>query len=180
MTALDLTFNTTGRIFQIPYCDFIGGVTPTVELPADHPFHRFWLDSRTKIATPLNCDGLIDAYVAVSLKNDWWTEGLSHTELAVHRECIVRVLRDNPPDLLILDRPPQDEYGMHVGQPATWQYIGITKHWVDKWTLAIASSPNRRLALAAEAVLRATLVHEIAHWILTLVSKPFLAKPWYF
>jgi hypothetical protein len=52
--------------------------------------------------------------------------------------------------------------------------------WVDERTPTMASSPNRRLALAVDVVLRATFVHEIVHWILTLiVSKLFLAEPRY-
>jgi hypothetical protein len=56
---------TRGKIFQISYRDFFGGVTPTIELSASHPFCSFWLDFRTKITTPLNCDPLVDAYASV-------------------------------------------------------------------------------------------------------------------
>jgi hypothetical protein len=162
---------TTGKIFQISHSDFIAGVTPTNELSTDHPFCAFWLDFRTKITTPRNCERLLDAYISVFLGNKNWADGLSLLELASHGDQIINIIRNNPPDLLILDQPVQAGYGLHLRQPGRWPYICVTKFWFDQWTLAMAFDPNRRLALALEAVLRATLAHEFSHWIFTLVSK---------
>lgn len=169
-----VTSTTTGKIFQISRSDFIAGITPSNELSADHPFTAFWLDFRTKITTPRGCEPLIDAYVSIFLRNENWHDGLSLSELASHGDRIINLIRNNPPDLLILDQPAQDGYGLHLQQQGHWPYICITKFWFDQWTLAMAFDPKRRLALALEAVLRATLAHEFSHWIFTLVSKYYL------
>jgi hypothetical protein len=165
---------TTGKIFQMSRSDFVSGVAPTVELPADHPFCGLWQDFRTKITTPYNCDHLIYTFVSVFLKNERWKDGLSHVELAVHVERIVDLIRNHPPDLLILDQPAEAGYGLHLGQQGTSQYICLTKHWFDEWTLAMAFGQDRRLALALEAVVKATLVHKLGHWIFALVSQLYL------
>ena len=94
-------------------------------------------------------------------------KGLSHSNIAVHHERVINLFRDNPPDLFVLEQPIQ-AYGIHLRRQP---YICIGKYWVDQWTLAMKFDPNRRLALALDTVIRATLVHELALWISTLVSK---------
>lgn len=97
-------------------------------------------------------------------------DGLSHLELASRIEQVVNIIRDHPPDVLILDQPANAGYcGLHL--PDRWPYICVSKFWVDQWTLAMAFDPKRRLALALESVLRGTLVHEVAHWLFSLVKK---------
>jgi hypothetical protein len=98
-------------------------------------------------------------------------DSLSHFKLAVHCDHIIKVICNNPQDLLILDQLAQDRYCIHLRQPMTWPYVGIMKYWFDEWTHTMASSPNQRLVLTVEAVVRTTLVHKLAHWILALVSK---------
>lgn len=165
-----VTPTTTGNVFQISWSRFIAGLVPTNELSRDHPFIAFWVDFRTKILTRKNCQPLLEAYVLVFLGNEKWMDGLSHLELASRIEQVVNIIRDHPPDVLILDQPANAGYcGLHL--PDHWPYICVSKFWVDQWTLAMAFDPKRRLTLALESVLRGTLVHEVAHWLFSLVKK---------
>jgi hypothetical protein len=173
MTSLIST--TTGEIYESTLDAFLGGVAPTLKLPADHPFRTLWLDFRTKLTTPLMCDLLIDCYVAVFLQDDQWTKGLSHATIGVHRDHIIGLIRDNPPDLVVLDQPVNNGYGIHYRREGVWPYVCITKHWVDEWMLAMSYDPNKRIALSFETVLKATLAHEIPHWLLTLVCRFYVA-----
>jgi len=168
MTAV--TSTTTGKIFQISHADFTSGVTPTDELPVNHPLSTLWPDFQTKICTPDNCPRLLHAYISIFLRNDQWSNGLSFMERAERYDQITKIICDHPPNLLILDQPAQAGYGLHLREPGKWPYICITKFWVQEWVIAMAFDPRRRLALALEALLRATLVHELSHWIFTLVS----------
>jgi hypothetical protein len=90
-------------------------------------------------------------------------------ERASRCEQVVNIIRDHPPDVLILNQPAYVGYGSHL--PNRWPYISVSKFWVDQWTLAMAFDPKRRLALALESVLRSILVHEVAHWLFSLVNK---------
>lgn len=154
---------TTGKIFQISRSDFMAGVTPTNELSTDHPFSVFWLDFLTKITTPRACQRLIDGFTSVYLRDENWADGLSLSVLGSLGEQTINIIRNNPPDILILDQPAQAGYCLHLRQP---ERRPVTKFWFGEWTLAMAFDPKRRLALALEAVLRATLVHGMSHWIL--------------
>jgi hypothetical protein len=164
-----LVSRTTGEIYESSLNDFLGGIALTVKLRADHPFRDLWQDFRTKITTPYMCKLLIDCFVAVMLQNDRWTEGLSHSQITGHHDQVISLLRDNPPDLVVLDQPTKAGYGMHQRREGIWPYICITKYWVDKWTHTMNFDPNIRLSLSYETVLKATIVHGLSHWFLTLV-----------
>ena len=73
----------------------------------------------------MNCQPPLDVYVSVFLGNEIWMNGLSHVELANRCEEITNIIRDHPPDVLILDQPAYDEYGLHL--PHLSPYICVSK-----------------------------------------------------
>lgn len=160
---------TTGKVFELSnHQHLLLGALPTNELPIDDEFTAFWLDFRRKIILPTQCEALLTSYVSVYSGDTSWADGLSHIDRAVRVQAIADMIRDTPPDVAIIDSPHPN--GFHLRQPDHLPYIFISKYWVDQWKLAVAFDRNRRLALALEAVLRATIVHELAHWFFALVS----------
>ena len=166
---------TSGKIFQLSKHAFLSGTQPrdTNELAADDDFTSFWLDFKSKIIVPTQCEALLEAYVAIYSGTKSWADGLSFVERATRVQGVVDIIRNHPPDIIILDQLEETVYGFHTRQPDQWPYVIISNYWVDQWRLAIAFNKNGRLALSLETVLRATLVHELAHWFSSLVSNYF-------
>ena len=72
----------------------------------------------------------------------------------------------NPPNVVIADMQSEELYGRHRRMSNLWQFIYISKRFVDDW----ATAKDETSAMGYEALLKATLVHESAHWAQTLAS----------
>jgi len=80
------------------------------------------------------------------------------------------LLCDPPPDIVVLDQP-MDGYGAHIRRPGMWSFFCMAKHWVQRWLRVVEFEPGERLALAIETILRVTIIHELGHWMTSLVSQ---------
>lgn len=163
---MTLESSTTGKVFLQGDKQFNAGISPTTELSNNHPFISFWKDFREKIVSTNNLT-LLEAYTSVYAGNTSWKNGLSVAEYGKRIQQISDIINNHPPDIVIIDQ----KGWLHLRVPDQWRFISISKYWVDQWKLAMDFDSNRRLTLALETVLRATLVHEIAHWLFTLVRK---------
>lgn len=76
----------------------------------------------------------------------------------------------NPPNIVIADMQSTKLYGRHRQMCHLWQFIYISKVYVDSW----AAAEDETSAMGYEALLKATLVHESAHWAQTLASHSFI------
>lgn len=168
-----LISTTTGNVYQQTKRDFDSGIPPSDSelLSETDLFTIFWKELRQKIFTAGNndCRLLLDAYTSIYTGNTGWANGLTFVEHGACLQEVADIIQDHPPDVIIHD--VGDVYGYHRREPDRWKYICISKQWINEWRQAMGFKPDRRLALGLEAVIRATLVHELAHWLFTLVSS---------
>jgi hypothetical protein len=108
--------------------------------------------------------------LTIGMISDWKTD-LSHVD--INRICdeVAGLLLSNPPDLVVPDQPTSEGYSFHQRCTILWPYICITKHWVDVWAATIPLLHNQCLSFVFKAILKATIVHELVHWIQTLVHS---------
>jgi len=76
----------------------------------------------------------------------------------------------NPPNVVIADMQSEELYGRHRRVSRLWQFIYISKCYVDNW----AAAEDETSKMGYEVLLKATLVHESAHWAQTLAGLPFI------
>jgi hypothetical protein len=158
--------NTSGEVYESTIADINLSIAPTTLLPNDHPFRTFFREHLLAVTTPGGSyDALIDAYVAVSTGSPVWRRRASSDHIVAERQNIRRLLRERPPDVVVVDQDASEGYAFHERTPSMWRYICITRHYVDKWMAA----NDQATKLALEALLKSAFDHEIGHWLNTLV-----------
>jgi hypothetical protein len=161
-----ITSTSTGELFESTVADIELGTVPTTCLSPTHPIRIFWQDLLNDLITPGFCDPVVDAYIAVFTGDSQWRIAASPTVI-VKRRCQIRnILRDNPPNVVVVDQPIGEGYGFHHRSPSMWPFICITKLYVDRWAAA-----QDDIKLALKVVLDATFKHELGHWYCTLVCS---------
>jgi hypothetical protein len=163
---------TTGKVFESSAADISLGIVPTVPLPQDHPFCVLLEEHMTAVTKPGTYDALIDAYIAISKGDPHWRQKarVSIGDIVAERRNMRKLLRQNPPDVIIVDQDPSKGYGFHERTPSMWSFICITKHYVDRWM-----AEEGLIKLGLEAVFKAAREHENGHWLFTLVRH--IRKP---
>lgn len=161
---LTLNPTSTGLVFESSAADFSQGIVPTIPLAQDHPFCVLLNSHLKTIATSETYDALVNSYVAIVKGDHLWRTNISLDNILAEQQTIRKLLRDNPPDVVIVEQDRSEGFGFHLRIGAFWPFICVTKHYVDKWITA-EGVPK----LALEAVLKATMEHETAHWLFTLV-----------
>ena len=152
-----------GEIFSIDAIGFYNDVVPTTQLNSSHAFCRFWQEFLAKLsATGNSCDPFWDAMMKIYTGQTGFAGNLS--EIGRFMTIFLR----NPPNIVIADMQSLTKYGRHKRIPHLWGFIFISKYFVDLWVAA--SAEDDITALGYEALLKATIVHESAHWAQTLVS----------
>ena len=142
-----------GQLFTIDTEDFYNDVVPTTPLSPNHPFSKFWQDFLSKLSN--GCVPFWDAIMRIyTNRNQSETESFKATFLR------------NPPNIVIADMQSRTVYGRHKRLSHLSSFIFISKYIVNKWALVAPDSDGIRY----EALLKATIVHEAAHWAQSLVS----------
>jgi hypothetical protein len=170
MPDFALTPVSTGKIFCSTYDTFLlKGRIPTTPLPHDHPFWNLWEDHRSSLLQPGNSDTVIDALIAIEQGSPTWKEH-AKSKISAKQKDMRQILSCHPPDIvLLLD---MGDYGFHHRQKRLWPYICINEDYVNSWIFA---KNNTKEHLSLTALLRASLDHELGHWIQTLVN-PWLIQ----
>jgi hypothetical protein len=162
-----LTSTSNGELFECSAADIDSGNIPTTPLPSSHPFCVFWRALLTDLTTPGFYDPFIDAYVSIYKGNSKWRHVASVKEIVTKRRQIRSILRDSPPNIIIVDQDVNKGYGFHQRSSSMWPFICITKYFADRWVTAKDDEDK----LALESVLEATVDHELGNWFFTLVRS---------
>ena len=172
MLNLTLTPVSTGRIFCSSSKSFEKKKRlPTTPLPANHPFWQLWRDHLISLGEPGNSDALINALIAIALKNAEWDSNTTADVIAARQQEMRNILARHPPDVVLLTNITP--YGCHFRDEVLWPYICINEDYVDAWIAAVRPVPNTKEYLSLTALLRACLNHEIGHWVQTLVTSSY-------
>jgi len=131
-------------------------------------FVTFVKDFWQTITTPGVCDPLMNAYAMLLFD--------IKTLPNACRQYICTQLRETPPDIVLISDLSPLLHGFHQRTPSTWPYICIDRAAVDRWVDGMVYRPNARETLAAEALLKTTIVHEGGHWHYTLRVGPYTEK----
>ena len=147
-----------GELFTIDAGDFYRDVVPTTPLDSNHPFGKFWQEFLAKLSN--GCDPFWDAMMRIYIGQVGFAGNRS--EMKRFKAIFLR----RPPNIAIADMQSRKLYGRHKPLPRLWGFIFISKFFVDEWVAA----GDDIAAISYEAILKATIVHEVAHWAQTLVS----------
>jgi hypothetical protein len=165
---------TCGEVFLESRDDILGGKPPSHLLPSKHPFRFLWQDTLSKlISNSAQSETMIDSYISIFVQDPNWKSSLSVVKIAEQRKEMTTLLRDHPPDIVVLDQPMDRDYGVHrdIRRPGMWSFICITEYWVQRWLRVVEFEPGERLALALETILRVTIAHGLGRWMTSLVSQ---------
>jgi len=154
----------TGQIFVSDETSIRNDIPPTQKLRDDHIFIPFVKEFWHKITTPGACDPLMNAYAMLLFDIKIVPDAC--------QQYICTQLRQTPPDIVLINNSNPLLHGFHQRTPNVWPYISIDKAAVDKWADGMVCCPNKRQTLAAEALLKMTIVHEGGHWHYTLARTP--------
>jgi hypothetical protein len=146
----------SGRLFTIEAGDFYDNVVPTTSLDPTHAFCNFWEEFLAKLAN--GCDPFWDVMMRIYTGQPGLAGNLSETQR------FKAIFLRSPPNVAIADMQSQELYGRHLRMPRLWGFIFISKFFVDGWVRAAGDA-----VMGYEALLKATIVHEVAHWAQTLV-----------
>jgi hypothetical protein len=151
----------TGIVFSQTATEHEEERIPTNELPSHDPFVIFW---HNFLATLLAGNSPAITLLWKTLMTIY--KGSRSFVNSASDAAQFRVLFfNNPPDVVVTDFQDRDVYGLHRRSKRLWSYIYISKYWIERWVAAAAGSAKQ----GYEALLKASLVHEIAHWAQTLV-----------
>ena len=157
-----------GEIFRAKHKHLESGIKPKVRVD-NHLFAEFWNDHLTELSSKSRLyEPVIDAFIALALgKVNWRLKSTTRDEVDNCRNTIRTLLKDNPPNLvLVAGVPNTDYYGMHYRQSNLWQYICLNEFYVNAFIAA--TTVSERLSYAA--VMNAAIDHELSHWLVTLAS----------
>lgn len=161
-----LTSPSTGKIFCSSLATFEErGRLPTTPLPHYHAFWKLWRDHLSSLTeSSKGSNTVIDALVALGKGDPEWKNTANHSEITARQEHMRKILSCNPPDVVLLTG--MEEYGFRYRRKEFWQFICINEDYVDLWVDAVDGSEE---ALGLTALLRASIDHELGHWVQTLV-----------
>ena len=169
-----LTPVSTGKIFCSTYTTFQEkGLLPTTPLPRDHPFWNLWKDHLVSLIYPGNSDTAIDALVALERGDPDWKDTASPDDILVRQRDMRAILSHNPPDVILLSG--MNDYGFHRRQERFWPFICINEDYVDLW---MDAKDGTKRCFGLVALLRASIDHELGHWVQTLVSTTSCHSSW--
>lgn len=153
----------TGQVFVYDESSIKSDNPPIAKLDDNHIFVQFVKEFWHKITTPGAGDPLMNAYAMLLFDINVVPDAC--------RQYICTQLRQTPPDIVLIN----DLNPLFLGfqrTPNVWPYISIHKAIVDRWADGMARFPNERQTLAAEALLKMTIVHEGGHWHYKLACRP--------
>ncbi len=148
----------TGKIYTIDHIGFVRSLIPTTPLEDSHPFCALWQSFLAGLAN--GCDTFWDSMMRIYTGQTTFSG--NQTKIRQFKAIYLK----NPPNIVIADMQSETLYGCHRRLPRLWQFIYISKCYVDNW----AAAEDETSAMSYEALLKATLVHESAHWAQTLAS----------
>jgi len=144
------------------------GIIPTTLLPHNHPFHHFLLNHLQTLTSRGKYDSVIDALIAVYIGDAKWRSRSSPKGIVTRRAAIRKLLIERTPKFAMVERNISNSYGFHRRTKVHENFIFVTKEYVDM--LCGAENDSYR-QLAMEALLKATVNHELAHWLFTQVRN---------
>lgn len=153
----------TGQVFISDENSIKSDNPPIEKLDDNHILVGFLKEFWHIITTPGAGDPLMDAYAMLLFD--------IHIIPDACRQYIGTQLRQTPPDIILINDLNPLLSGFHQRTPNVWPYISIDKAIVDRWADGMAHSPNKHQTLAAEALLKMTIIHEVGHWHYTLVCR---------
>ncbi len=146
-----LSPTSSGKLYTINYVDFVKNAVPTTPLDDGHPFRTLWQSFLANLTN--GCDDFWDAMMRI------YTGQTAFSGDRTKRDQFKVIFLKNPPNVAIADMQSQSLYGRH-NRVHLWGFIHISKCYVDQWVAA----KNEIAAMSYEALLKAILVHESAHW----------------
>jgi hypothetical protein len=157
------------KVYECTLHELSTGV-PTALFSHSHSFWTFLQNHLRSLSTTGKYDGVIDAFVSVYTGDALWRSKSSTytSKIVAQRQLVRSLIRNRPPNFVIVNQDKSNGYGFHDRTHPLQDFICITKHYVDTWDSAAADSYEK---LAREAVLKATVDHELGHWFCTLVRN---------
>jgi len=147
---------------------------PTILLPDSHPFSKFWcnhLISLSQRGRPFQ--SVVDALLSIALGNPSWKENARASNIVSLQAEMTNLLAENPPNVVVVTGLGEKAYGLHFREFGLWPFVGISYEFIQLW---MAAEEGSDIKLGLTALLFASLNHEIAHWVQTLVSVFFMLK----
>ena len=171
---LSLISRSNGSIYLAKHDDLESGKNPTERDDGNHAFTKFWKDHLVALTNPGLYDLVVDSLVALALGEHNWPKSKTTNQINKWRNSMRTLLKDNPPNLVIVRDVPKSEagyFGIHYRQSYLWKFICINESYINAW-----SASTKELDLVSYAtLLDAAIDHELGHWIVTLASS----IPWY-
>lgn len=161
------THLSTISVYTCTLPDLNAGIIPTTLLPDLHPFCRLLLSHLQILSSRGKYDSVIDALVAVYIGDaQWRSKSPSSEYIITHRGVIRNFLIERTPVFALVEQNYSNGYGFHRWTDALQNFIFVTKEYVD---MLIVAKDDSYEQLSLEALLKATINHELAHWFLTQV-----------
>ncbi len=144
------------------------GIVPTTLLPHSHPFYHLLLSHLQTLTSTAKYDSVIDALIAVYIGDPKWRSKLSSKRIVTRRGAIRKLLIERTPKIAMVEQNISNGYGFHRRTNVLKNFIFVTKRYVD---MLCGAKNNSYEQLAMEALLKATVNHELAHWLFTQVRS---------
>jgi hypothetical protein len=148
--------------------EFDAGIVPTTLLPHNHPFRHFLLSHLQTLTSTGKYDSVIDALIALSIRDAKWRSKSSPKRIVTRRRDLRKLLIDKTPEFAIVEQNISNGYGFHRCTKVHKNFIFVTKEYVD---MLCGAENDSYKQLALEARLKATVNHELAHWLITQVRS---------
>jgi hypothetical protein len=113
-------------------------------------------------------DSVIDALIAVYTGDAKWRSNSSPKGIVTRRGAIRKLLIERTPKIVVVEQNISNGYGFHRHTKLLENFIFVTKEYVDMLCGAKNDSYEQ---LAMEALLKATVNHELSHWLFTQVRS---------
>ncbi|KAM6497500.1 hypothetical protein JOM56_007973 [Amanita muscaria] len=146
------------------------GIVPTTLLPHSHPFCHLLLSYLQTLTSMGKYDSVIDALIAVSIGDAKWRSKSSPKRIVTCRGAIRKLLIERTPKFAMVEQNFSNGYGFHRRTKVHENFIFVTKEYID---MLCGAKNDSYKQLAIEALLKATVNHELAHWLFTQRVGPF-------
>jgi hypothetical protein len=155
-------------LFTCTLQELDAGTVPTTLLPHSHPFYCLLLSHLQTLTSTGKYDSVIDAFIAVYIGDAKWCSKSSPNKIVTHRGAIRKLLIEQTPNFAIVEQEISKGYGFHRHTKLYENFIFVTKEYID---MLCGTKSNSYKQLALEALLKATVNHELAHWLFTQVCS---------
>jgi hypothetical protein len=136
------------------------GIVPKTPLPHSHPFHGLLLNHLQSLTSTGKYDSVIDAFISVYSGEAQWRSKSSPKNIVARRGAVRKLLIKQTPNFVTIEQDISEGNGFHNHTHGHGNFIYITKKYADMGN-------DSYLQLAPEALLKATVNHELSHWLFT-------------